>query len=185
MDRLGNLGFKDWPCGLLWLVLAALTGAYLIRVFFAVLAAYHPKTFDVFRPGDGDALGRAVYFRRMLMGDRGDPQGRHAPPDAYTGFILGTAQLIMFPVLIRLDAWSFIAAWLAGTIAMNWSDWAGGIVSNRTTQIEGSRSNEANEEFLERYKNKRIRLNAFLISTAMVIILSVVISSRLFKLGVQ
>lgn len=75
-------------------------------------------------------------------------------PDFWFPTILGTGELFVYPVLMLLDAWNFVGAWLIFKTIPNWGLW----------------------------KDDRSTYNRFLIGNALTLILSFIIAVIVFSL---
>jgi hypothetical protein len=126
-------------------LLAVLVASIAARIFHAALRAIK-LAFD-----SGWSWRRyGLMFRRSLIGFHPAENGRAPSTDYGYTFILGTIELLAYPILAATGAWTAIGAWIGLKALAQWGQW----------------------------KEDRSVFNLFLIGNAVNVLISVVLLAR-------
>jgi hypothetical protein len=112
----------QWVIGSPWCYIAAvLIAAAMIRVFLSAI-----RSLKQAHERNGSW---AIYLRMMRLNLRGlHPKTEDGKPSPYSDywytFILGALELAAYPILIVMNAWIVIGAWIGLKALAQWEVWA-------------------------------------------------------------
>ena len=131
VDKIEHFRFLSWWQGMLYIALLFSINIIIRAVFSALralAAKYDPKeeqlkhvafynlpTYDKFK----------IIFRGVREYDKtGNEIGIREPhPDLRYNSILGFIELLTFPILLRVDGYAIVGAWIAFKTVAQWSKW--------------------------------------------------------------